>query len=265
MRSLVQRLALLAAALLLSGASHAHARRAQGAQAGGASLLLEVKAEAPRLKRDAERTAEVIRRRCKRLGIACEVRPQTGDAAGRLALTFPASPDAARVRRVLLARGLEVRAVASLPRPFEMLEYATRAEAEAAAKAGEEVVPLSRYGGEESFILTKRAAVVTGDDVRKATVLKSGEGVGWYDVDCKLTADGSKRLELWTAISAGRYYAVVYNGRAVYTNYVDGPLWGNVVVTAALDKAQAEELALVASGGNLPAPVVVVDEASPKP
>lgn len=261
MKSFFHRLAVLAAALLLSGAAHAHACRAQAARAGGASLMLEVKAEATQLKRAVERTAEVMRKRCRLLGVKCELRP--GDAANRLALSFPASADAARVRGVLLARGMEVRAVSSLPNPYTMLEYATREEAEAAARAGEEVIPLRRYGGDESFVITKREPIVTADHVRRAAALKSGEGVGWYEVDCLLDADGSTLLERWTRFHIGNYLVVVYDGQAIDANYVKSPVWLNVVVTGAFDRRRAEDAAVVIRGGNLPAPVVVLEEAKP--
>lgn len=247
------------ALLLLAGTA-----RQVGAQEGGTSLLLAVKAEGAQAARALRRTAEVIRKRCKRLGVRCELRPQPDGGANRLELRFSAPADTERVRKVLLAQGMVVRAVAALPHPFPMPEFKTFAEAEAALRAGEDVLPLDSRG-EETYIIVARPEIITGDHVRSTTVFKSDAGVGWWEVDCKLNDDGSKRLGSWTLANKGRYLAVIYDGRALATYYVKATTWLNVVVAGSFDRRRAEEVAAVLAGGNLPAPVEVLEEAAYKP
>jgi len=259
MKALVTRLLPLTVALLLCGVTRAPARQAPRGD-GGVSLLLEVGAEAPQSQPGVERVAAVIRKRCSRLGINCELRPRAGGMPNRLALRFPTTPDLARARRILLAEGLEVRTVTSVPYPLPIMEYVTRAEAEGAARADEEVFPLDRRGAPETYVITKRGAIMTGDHVRGVTVFKSDEGAGQYEVDCRLSAEGSTRLEAWTRANIGRYLVVIYNGRAVSEYYVKAPVWLNVVVSGGFDRRQAEEAAVVIRSGNLPAPVRVLEE-----
>src|SRR5687768_12264969 len=151
MKALVHTITPLAVALLLAGASpRVAAQRRAAPKAGGVSLLLEVKAVGPRVPGAVERTAEVIRGRCARLGLRCELSPRAGGVANRLALRFSPARDAERVKNVLLSKGFELRAVASPLHPFPMIEYATRDEAEADAVGDTEALPLRGYDGGET-------------------------------------------------------------------------------------------------------------------
>lgn len=247
---------------LLLGASAplAAQKRRAPRDRGGTALLLEVRAEASRAASSVERTAEVIRGRCARLGVHCELDPQSG-GAGRLLLRFSARTDSGRVKSVLLAEGMEVRPVVSPPHPHPMEEYATRAEAAAAAGDGRDVLPFEGYGS-ETFIVVERAPIVTGDDVRSAVVIRSTDGHfgASYGVHCGLRRAGGARLKAWTSANVGRYVAVVYNGRVMSAPYIRAPIWLDVVLTGNFDRREAEDVAAVLSAGNLPAPVAVLEE-----
>jgi preprotein translocase subunit SecD len=234
---------------------------------GGTALLLEVKAEGAQAPGVVERTAAVIRKRCARLGVYCRVGPQTGGAANRLALRFSTASDAGRVKEVLLAQGVELRAVVSVPYPAPMAEYETRSAAEAEAKDGMVVVPLRGSGGPEAHVVTEGAPVVTGDDLRDPYVLRAPRETpgGGYVVDSRLRPAGAARLKAWTRANIGRYAVVVYNGRALEAVYVKAPIVYNVVVSGGFDRRQALDVAAVLAGGNLPAPVEVLEEGTYKP
>jgi len=265
----VRRLAPLAAALLLMAvaARPVAAQRRAPRDRGGTSLLLEVRAEAARAGDAVERTAAVIRRRCARLGAYCRVEPRPGGAADRLALRFSSALDSARVKGILLAEGVEVRAVNSVPYPFPVTEYATRAEAVAVAKAGMSVFPLAGYDLPEGHIITAGAPIVTGDDLRAPSVVRAPPDTpgGGYVVDSQLRPAGAARLKAWTSANINCYAAVIYNGRALEAVYVKAPVVYNVVVSGGFDRRQAEDVAAVLAGGNLPAPVEVLEEATYKP
>ncbi|HEX8355650.1 MAG TPA: hypothetical protein VF611_22275 [Pyrinomonadaceae bacterium] len=272
MKSLAQRLAPLAAALLLLGAAPPLAA-AQGRRpprdVGGTSLLLEVKADAASAARSVERTAAVIQRRCARLGIYCRLGPPPGGNANRLLLRFSAASDPGRVKKILLAEGLELRPVFSVPHPFPMLEYPTRAEAEAVAvaTADADVFPLEGYGEREAYVITARDPVITGDDLRDPVVMRAPRDTpgGGYVVDCRLRPAGARRLKAWTTGNTNAYAALVYNGRALVTLYVKAPVWYNVVVSGGFSRRQAEDAAVVLASGNLPAPVGVLEEGTYTP
>lgn len=266
-RALDPRLTLLAAALSLPGATaaaHAQKKKHGPRDRGGVSLLLAVGAEGAQAERSVARAASVIERRCARLGVHCELRRPAGGEANRLALRFSTPKDAGRVKRILLAEGLELRAVASPPFPAAMLEYATRAEALAAAGSDDEVFPFPG-GLAETHLVAGRAPILTGDDVRNCAALKSDEGLGKYEVDCQLRRGGAARLKAWTGANVGRYMAVVFNRRVLSAAYVVAQIEYNVVVSGGFDRRQAEDAAVVLDSGNLPAPVEVLEEGTYRP
>jgi preprotein translocase subunit SecD len=258
----------LAALLLLAGtARQAGAQRRAPRDRGGTLLLLRVGAEGARAPEAVERTAEVIRKRCARLGVYCRVEARPGGEANRLALRFSPATDAARVKKVLLAQGVEMRAVVSVPHPLPLMEYGTRAEAEAEASGGTVVIPLLLHGRPESYVVTEGAPLVTGDDLRDPYVFRAPREVpgGGYVVDARLSPAGAARLKAWTRGGIGRYAVVVYNGLALEAVYVKAPVFYNVVVSGGFNRRQAEDVAAVVAGGNLPAPVEVLEEGTYKP
>lgn len=259
---------LLSAALLSSAALAAQkpARR----DVGGVSLLLEVKADPPRTAQVVARTTAVIKKRCALLGIYCELRRPAGDAANRLALRYSTTMDAGRVRRILLAPGFELRPVMSMNHPFPLMEYRTRAEAEEDARPvpGAEVLPLQSWdGGDETFVIVERDPVVTGDDVRRAVAIRavSVGGYGPYEVECRLSQKGGRRLRAWTRANLNRYVAVVYGGRAISAPYIRSEIWYDVVISGGYNRREAKDVAVVLGSGNLPAPVEVLEEGTYKP
>jgi preprotein translocase subunit SecD len=268
MKALAHTITPLAVALLLGGAAtRADGQRRDAPKAGGVSLLLEVKAEGPRAPGAVERTAEVIRRRCARLGVRCELSPRAGGVANRLALRFSPAKDAERVRNVLLSKGFELRAVVSPPYPGRMLWYATRADAEAVAAEGADVFPLLEPGLPLTYIVTEREPIIDGDVLRNPVVVRARRDTpgGGYVVDCRLDRRGSARLSGWMAARLGSYAAVVLDGWALSAVYVKAPVSYNVVVSGGFDRRQAEDAAAALAGGRLPAPVEVLEETAHAP
>lgn len=258
---------LLIVVLLSAGVESARAaQRPRARDRGGVSLVLAVKADAQHLASSVARTAAVIRKRCAGLRIRCELRPQTGDEPNRLLLRFSPAADAERVTGVLLSGGLELRAVISPPNPAPVRKYATRAEAEAAARGGDVFYILALP--EQEYLVAERPAIVTGDDLRDCAVLRlkpnprdhAGFYLGGYEVDCRLRPAGAARLRAWTRANINRYLAVVLHGSVIDVPYVRAPVWLNVAVHAGPDRRRAEEMALIMSSGNLPAPVELLEQ-----
>jgi len=254
---------LVAFALLLPGAPSAGAaqKKSRGPRdGGGVSLLLAVRAEGSQVERSMARAAAVIERRCARLGVYCKLRRETGGEGKRLALRFSTTKDAGRVKRILLAEGLELRAVVSLPFPAPGQEYSTRAEAAAAAGAEWDVFSQLTGGGAETYLITERSPILTGDDLRSCAALPSTEGRGRYEVDCRLRPGGAARLKAWTGANINRRLAVIFNQRLLSAPYIVAPIEYNVVVSGGFDRRQAEDAAIVLDSGNLPAPVELLEE-----
>lgn len=264
MKSRSQLLPLLVAALLLIGAAPAHdaQKKSKPRDRGGVSLVLAVKATGSQVEQSVERASSVIVKRCDRLGIYCKLEPQGGDKANQLVLRFSTAMDAGRVKRILLAEGLELRAVASPPNPAPLLEYSTRAEALAAAGTRNDVFA---FAAEETYLVVERAPIMTGDELRDCAALKSEENSAEYEVDCQLSPEGSARLKDWTGANLKRYIAVVFNGRALSAPYIRAQIEYNIVLQGGFDKRDAEDAAVILESGNLPAPVEVLEEATYRP
>ena len=266
MKTFVASVSLLTAVLLPGCVSGA--RAAQGAaprSPRSVSLLLAVKADAQQMAASVARTAAVIRKRCAGLRIRCELLPQPGERPNRLLLRFSSAANMERVKRVVLAQGLELRAVVSPSFPFPVREYPTRDEATAAAGDGADVLPLDD-GQAVTYLAVERAAIITGDDVRNCVVAHLwGRGItAEYEVNCRLRPSGAARMKAWTGANVGRYIAVVFNGRVRITPYVRAPIWYDVSVSN-FRRQEAEEVAVILSGGNLPAPVELIEDAARKP
>ncbi len=148
------------------------------------------------------------------------------------------------------------------------MEYPSRDHPVVAAAADEDVFPVEGYGQPETYIITVPGPIITGDDLRDPFYVtrapRDFPGKG-YTVDCRLKPAGAARLKAWTRAHLGRYVAVVYNGRALDVPYIRAPIWYNVVVSGGFTRSEAEDVAAALAGGNLPAPVEVLEEGAYKP
>ncbi len=236
---------------------------------GGIRLLVAVKAEGESLEQNVEQTLVVIKNRCDNLGVFCDVRREGGAGSNRIALRVSGPADSARVRRVLLAQGLlELRPVVSPPNPMPMKAYATRAEAQAAAGANNDVLP---YVAEEAmpgeFLVVERTRVITGQDIRQAeaVALTGAEDADDYSIHFMLKPEGGARLGSWTEKNIYRYIAVVLNGEVRSAPFIKSKITEDGEITGRFTKEQAEDAALTLRSGGLPAPVEVLEEGTYKP
>jgi hypothetical protein len=96
-------------------------------------IVLAFKTETADLPSKINRTAAVIKNRCLRFRIRCQIQTQDKDNPGRVSINFTSVMDLDRVRSLLLGEGFQVRAVNSEPFPAALSGYETRAEALEAA------------------------------------------------------------------------------------------------------------------------------------
>ncbi|HEX8920564.1 MAG TPA: hypothetical protein VF766_03740, partial [Pyrinomonadaceae bacterium] len=100
---------------------------------GGSYLVIGVKADAAQLDQSVQQTIAVMQKRCDQLGIRCSLKRLSGDKSNQIMLRIPSQKDPERIKGILLAEGLELRAVVSPPSPAPVQTYPTQAEAETAA------------------------------------------------------------------------------------------------------------------------------------
>lgn len=247
---------LLLLALFLLGSTSA-AQKPKSQNKGGVQLMLAVTADSSRVDKVIARTVAVIRKRCRLLGIPCKFQRQMGEKANRLKIDVSTRMDADRIKRILLAEGLELRAVISPRFPEPMLDYPTRSQAMAAAGADNDVFSSP---GEEMYFITERTPFFTGDDLGSCVVLRSEENFREYEVDCRLKPAGAARLEEWTGANINRYVALIFNREVLSAAYIKAPISYNVVVSGGFNKREAQDATVVLQSGNLLALVELVDE-----
>lgn len=199
----------------------------------------------------------VIQNRCGRFGIRCRIH-LSGQNGNQLSISFNSTSDLERVKELLLAEGLQVRAVDSKSFPNELREYSTRAEAQHAA-GRKEVFPLIDES-RQTYIVAEGKPIVTADDFVKCVLLQPSPIIKTYEIDCTLSPGGGKRLESWTGANINRYIAVIFNRRAMSVAYVMAPIAYNVALSGKFKKPEAMELANILESGNLPAPFEIVHE-----
>lgn len=236
---------------------------------GGFFLVVAVKSDAARLDESVEQTMAVFRRRCERLGLYCAARRHEGGGPGRIMLRVSGAKDAARAKAVLLAKGFELRAVVSPPNPAPQQTYATRAEAEAAARsAGGDVLPYVEAiedprGVEESFLVVEREPLARGDDVRDAQAVELYEDS--FSVHFAFRPEAGARFGRWTRANINRYVAVVMNGKVLSAPYIKSEITLDGQIDGNYTRESAGEVALVLNTGNLPAPVELLEEGTYRP
>lgn len=237
--------------------------------AGGVYLLVAVRAEPAALEESIRQASRVIEARCNAIPVHCEIEREGDAGSGLVKLRVSGAKDFARVKAVLLAEGrLELRAVVSPSSPMPIQTYRTRAEAEAAARAGNhDVVPYEEDGVEAGFLLVEREPVVTGRDLSdaRATALRGDGSVGDYSVAFTLKPEAAGRFGAWTSANINRYLAIVLNGRARSAPYIRSRITDSGQITGSFTKQSAEDIALTLRSGNLPVRLELLEEGTYKP
>lgn len=230
---------------------------------GGTQLVLQVSSKGA--SADGRRPVEpgllpevihTLERRINQLGVADPVITEYGGTGDRILVQLPGLKDVAQAKRLLIGRaelslqiveetartreGLVGRFQAGLPPALEVLE-------------GQGDAP-----GETVFYLVRRAAVITGRDLRTARV-----GVGEHgepNVQFTLNPPTASRFELETGRHLGRRMAIVLDGRVTSAPMIEQAVGAQGQIRGRFSAAEADELAKVLRAGALPAEVRFLHE-----
>jgi preprotein translocase subunit SecD len=227
---------------------------------GGIYLVIAVKADKAQLDQSIEETIATIRKRCERLDIYCKLQRQSGD---QIMLRFSSPMDSGRVKKVLLAGGIEMREVVTQLSPAPLQRYPTRAEAEDEAGADNDVLPYDE-DDIKSFIVVKHTPIVTGDDIRSAEAVPISDFPHYY-VSFTLKPEGAARLKEWSGSHLNYYLAVIMNKSALTVAYIRSEISDAGEISGRFTKEQAEDISQVMMSGNLPAPIELLEEGTYKP
>ena len=251
--------------LVLTSACHRAGRVFEPKDEGGTYLIIDVHANSERLDEVIAQTMAVMQKRCERLDIYCKLERHGGAQSSRIMLRFSSPRDPERVKSVLLAEGLELRAVVSPPSPAPVQTYQTLAEAAAAKDTDKDVMPYAERDKAERFVIVEGAPIVTGQDIRDAGVDNILGGVNDYQINFHLTPAGAQRFGEWTGANINRYLAVVMNRRVRSVAYIRSQIFDSGQITGRFTKEEAEDAALVLMSGSLPVPIEALEEGTYQP
>ena len=216
--------------------------------------------EALKLKQDTmSQTMATIERKINALGLTESSVQPTGrsDAEAELLVQLPGVDDPAHVKQLLQTQAvLEWDEVKDGP-------YNTRDEGLAKhggiLPLGTKMAPTVMRGGQQSWYLVSRSAIVTGTDIRDARASQDGT-TGRWETNFVLDQQAAKRFENYTANNIGNRAAIVVDGQVISAPTIQSRISDSGRITGAAGQEEASDLALNLRAGSLPASIVYEEE-----
>jgi preprotein translocase subunit SecD len=213
-----------------------------------------------RLKQDTmSQTMATIERKINALGLAESSVQPTGrsDAEAELLVQLPGVDDPAHVKQLLQTQAvLEWDEVKDGP-------YGSRDEGLAkhggVLPLGTKLIPSTMRGGQQSWYLVSRSAVIHGTDIRDARPSQDQTGGRW-ETNFVLDQQAAKKFENYTANNIGNKAAIVVDGQAIEVATIQGRISDTGRITGAASQEEASDLALNLRAGSLPASVSYEEE-----
>jgi len=212
-----------------------------------------------KLKQDTmTQTVATIERKINALGLAESSVQPTGrsDAEAELLVQLPGVDDPAHVKQLLQTQAV-LQWVEVKDGPFNSRE-------EALSKHGgilplnTKLVPTAVRGGQQSWYLVSRNAIVYGTDIRDASAAQ-GELNRW-ETNFVLTQEAARRFEVYTAANVGNRAAIVVDGLVISAPTIQSKISDTGRITGASSQEEAADLALNLRAGSLPAGVKYEEE-----
>ena len=225
---------------------------------GGVQFVLRVNV-AEALDRGAQATREeivaqarqAVEKRVNALGVVEPLIAVQGANRDQLLVQLPGFTDVTRARTVLgTTARLEWKLVESGPSATREALLRNGAEPEGTEVLTRADVVALNAGTAESFYLVRRAAEVTGSDIRNARAMQDDNGQP--TVAFSLTADGGRRFAALTAANIGRQVAIVLDGQVQSAPVIETAITGGEGTIRGYSLAEARDLALVLRAGALP-------------
>ncbi|HLG99775.1 MAG TPA: protein translocase subunit SecD [Bryobacteraceae bacterium] len=216
--------------------------------------------EALKLKQDTmSQTTATIERKINALGLAESSVQPTGrsDAEAELLIQLPGVDDPAHVKQILQTQAvLEWDEVKDGP-------YNTREEGLAKhggiLPLGTKLVPTLIRGGQQSWYLVSRSAIVRGTDIRDARASQDSTNGRWV-TNFVLDQQAAKKFENYTSNNIGNRAAIVVDGQVISAPTIQSRISDSGMITGATSQEEASDLALNLRAGSLPASIVPEEE-----
>jgi preprotein translocase subunit SecD len=206
-------------------------------------------------------TLDTLARRMKGLGVARAILARARGDADHVLVQLPAAGvDPDRLRTFLTQVGLvELRLVERGPEASrEALAQATGGGVPDGCEVLTGFEPQIGGGTAVRYYLVRQAPVVTGRDLRTASVSKDESGQP--AVRFSLSPGAAQVFSEYTAAHIGSQLAIVFDGRIQSAPRIDSRIGGEGQIQGRFTVREAEDVAMLLRSGALPAAVVVLQE-----
>jgi len=211
-------------------------------------------------ERTVRQALNTLRNRVDEFGVEEPTIQRQGLGGSRIVLELPGLDDPERVKeKIKTVAQLEWKEVVSGPYPSR--EEALR-QLQSTLPDGTELLPVvgqNQFGeGTAPYILVRKAAVVTGKDLKNA--YRSADENNLPAVSFSLNADGSRIFSRYTAQHIGDLLAIILDDKVHSYPVIRTRIPGDGQITGSFTIQEAEDLALLLRSGALPASMTYLEE-----
>jgi preprotein translocase subunit SecD len=193
---------------------------------------------------------ETIERRVNELGVTEPQIAQQGANGDQILVQLPGVTDVERAKEIMGSTGLL---------ELKIVEQGPAASKEELAPGGRvpegmEIVPGAPSAGDQGstvYYLVKKAAAVTGRDLRSAR--PSLDENNQPAVSFTLTSDGGRKFGNVTGTNIGRQLAIILDGRVQSAPRIDGRITTDGRIFGSFTQEEVQNLSLILRTGALPA------------
>jgi preprotein translocase subunit SecD len=229
------------------------------ASAPGGGYAMTLKQSAIRTTKDTtlETSIETIRERIDKLGTFEPVIEKYGLGDDEIVLELPGISDPAQVQRLIEATPkLEIHAVVGTAYP----DLASATAAVGGTVPPDEMIAQggNGEGGQDSFYVLKRLAIVEGTDFRDAQ--PSTDENGRPDMTFSLTTDAGDRFYKYTDANKGTgSMAITLDNHVIQVAGIQGAIRDQGRITGAMTQDQVTSLSQKLRSGSLPASISYIE------
>jgi preprotein translocase subunit SecD len=198
---------------------------------------------------------QTIERRVNELGVSEPSIAQQGADGDQILVQLPGVTDVNRAKEIIRSTGLlELKIVENGPSPSR---EALLVNGE--PPAGMEVVPgAADVGGGTVYYVVRRAAAVTGRDLRSARA--SLDENNRPAVSFTLNTEGSQKFGKVTGENVGRALAIILDGRVQSAPRIDSRITSDGRISGNFTNEEVNTLSLILRSGSLPATLTYLEE-----
>ncbi len=181
------------------------------------------------------------------------------EAADRILVKIYEAEDWEKAKKFLFTSyQLELKEIVSPVNPAPLRAFPVQADAEKAAADGQEVLAFSDKG-ENSFVIVRKTAIVTGEDIRDAQAVAYA-GTDDYYISFSLRPEGALKFSDWTGKNVGAYLGVVLDKKVISAPFIKSQIFDSGQIQGRFTKEEADDIALSLKSGYLPAVLTILKE-----